>query len=115
MSESKLESKFLKLWQELAPDLELTREQQLIFKRRFRFDFVQPESLVAIEIQGGTWSKGAHSSGAGIQRDCEKANLVQFAGYDIFCYTGRMITKENVYELINYCRHKIANDKAYGS
>ena len=111
MSESKLESKFLKLWQELAPDLELKREQQLISKRRFRFDFYQPDSLVAIEIQGGTWRKGAHSTGAGIQRDCEKANLVQFAGYDIFCYTGRMITKENVHELIEYCRAKAANNQ----
>jgi hypothetical protein len=55
------------------------KEQKLVPGRRYRWDFVCLD--VAIECQGGTWIKGAHSTGTGIQRDCDKLFEVVALGY----------------------------------
>lgn len=89
--ESAIESKFkiqLKAYQ-----IDFEQEVKLIPDRRFSFDFVLKSTPVAIEIQGGTWSKGksGHNSGSGIRRDCEKSNLAQMYGYTIFKFTSDMV------------------------
>lgn len=70
------------------------REVALITGRKFRWDFVWrwPEYPgLAVEVQGGTWKKGAHSSGRGIERDCEKACLAALAGYRTMFFTTDMV------------------------
>lgn len=57
------------------------REAVLIAGRRFRWDFAWRAHKVCAEVQGGIWGKGAHSSGLGLLRDYEKANLAALAGY----------------------------------
>lgn len=89
--ESTIESKFkvqLKAYQ-----IDFEQEVKLIPGRRFSFDFVLKNAPIAIEIQGGTWSRGksGHNSGAGIKRDCEKSNLAQMHGYIIFKFTSDMV------------------------
>ncbi len=70
------------------------REVALIPGRRFKFDYVLPQHKIAIEIQGGTWSKRpmGHNTGSGIKRDCEKSNLVQKYGYRLLKFTSDMVT-----------------------
>lgn len=53
MSESPLEQKFMNLWLEYWPELDLYREYQVSKARRYRADFCCPKSRVVIEIQGG--------------------------------------------------------------
>ena len=43
--------------------IEFEREQMLIPGRKFRFDFVLPQSCLIVECEGGTWSGGRHTSG----------------------------------------------------
>jgi hypothetical protein len=43
-----------------------------------------PERKLAIEVQGGIWTGGAHARGAGIERDMEKHNLCVIAGWRLF-------------------------------
>jgi len=62
--------------------------------RRFRWDYAPPEVRVLIEIQGGTWQIGGHSSGKGIQRDCEKRSLATAHGWQQFSLTGEMINHQ---------------------
>ncbi len=64
---------------------------QIIPGRKFRWDFCWPEHHLAVEIQGGTWSGGAHSRGWGIERDCEKHNLAVLAGWRTLLFTGSMV------------------------
>ena len=59
--------------------------------RKWRLDFAFPGHLLAVEVQGGTWIKGAHSSGAGIERDCEKAAHLAIAGWRLIPVTGGQI------------------------
>jgi len=69
------------------------RELMLIPGRRFRWDFVVPMAGLAIEVNGGTWmgGRGGHSSGSGIQRDYEKANLATEYGWAVILLSGDMV------------------------
>jgi len=91
---SKLELEFENLWDQLFPDIDLEVEKKLIPDRRFRFDYVNFESKVAVEINGQIWSKGGHSSGGGLNRDYEKLNLAQSLGYIVFQLSAEMITSQ---------------------
>ncbi len=63
-------------------------EYKFLEDRRFRFDFAYPEYRLAIEVQGGIWRKGGHSSAKGIMRDCEKYNLAQLNGWTLLLFTA---------------------------
>lgn len=64
--------------------------------RQWRFDFAWPESLVAVEIQGGTWvahgSAGYHGSGRGIEQDAEKLNAAVAIGWRVALVTTKMVS-----------------------
>lgn len=70
-----------------------TRELVAIPGRRFRFDFAWPDYRLLVEVQGGTFSRGAsgHSSGMGINRDCEKNNLAVLAGWRLLAFDTKQI------------------------
>ena len=73
-----------------ALQIEFKREQKLIPGRRFRFDFLVGESLIA-EVEGGTWRGGRHTTGAGFQKDCEKYNLAVELGFRVLRFTSNMV------------------------
>ncbi len=74
------------------------REVCLIPGRKWRWDFVLGD--VAIEIQGNTWGKGAHSTGKGIRRDCEKVNAATCAGYRVLLFTTEMVESGEAIDLL---------------
>lgn len=59
--------------------------------RRWRFDFAWPSRLVAVEIDGGIWTQGRHSRGAGVEADCEKYCEAAIRGWRILRFTPRMV------------------------
>jgi hypothetical protein len=68
------------------------REYLAIPGRRFRFDFGWPLPVgVLVEVQGAVFVKGAHSTGTGITRDCEKASLAAVHGYRLLPVTAQHI------------------------
>tara|TARA_R100001480_G_scaffold62534_5_gene74820 strand:+ start:451 stop:780 length:330 start_codon:yes stop_codon:yes gene_type:complete len=69
------------------------REQMLIPGRRFRFDFLVSGTNLIIEVEGGTWSGGRHTTGAGFKSDCWKYNKALELGYRVLRYTTDMVTK----------------------
>lgn len=90
---SELERAFHTRWQQLAPPgaPQPTCNYQFTEKRKFRIDWAWPPYKVGIELQGGTWSGGAHVRGAGYRRDCEKLNLAQGLGWTLFWVTAGML------------------------
>lgn len=76
-----------------AAHIEFEREYRPWKARRFRFDFYIkiPMDEILIEVQGGIWRKGAHSSGIGISRDCEKFCLAAIWGYLVMPVTPDQI------------------------
>ena len=70
------------------------REYQAIAGRKFRFDFAWPLpswDALLVEVQGGIWKPGGHSTGKGITRDCEKLCLATLAGWRCL-----QVTKEHI-------------------
>ena len=59
------------------------RELKFHPTRRWRFDFAWPDQMVAVEIQGGVWSGGAHGRGSGITRNYEKYNAAAVRGWRV--------------------------------
>lgn len=55
--------------------------------RRFRFDYCWHAYGVAVEVQGGVWSRGKHGRGSGIIKDYEKLNLAQIEGWIVLQVT----------------------------
>ena len=55
--------------------------------RRCRFYYAWPGYMVAIEIEGGVWTRGRHTRAAGYRKDCEKYNRAQLIGWTVLRYT----------------------------
>lgn len=68
--------------------------------RRFRWDFAWPANGVVLEVQGNVWTKGAHSSGRGITRDCEKLNAATLHGWRPLAVTSNMVKDGSALKLI---------------
>lgn len=68
-------------------------ETEVVFAppRKFRADYLFRAAKVIVEQNGGIWTKGGHSSGRGILRDYEKANLAQREGFKYFSYTPQQL------------------------
>lgn len=49
--------------------------------RRWRSDFALPSAKILIEIDGGVWSRGRHTRGAGFIEDQIKHNSAAIMGY----------------------------------
>lgn len=64
------------------------REFRAIPGRRYRWDVAFVAEKVLIEINGGTWVKGGHSSGTGIKRDYAKSNIATLQGWRQFTFDG---------------------------
>lgn len=55
--------------------------------RKWRADFAIPSKLLLIEIDGGIFSGGRHTRGAGFLADCEKLNAAAMLGYRVLRYS----------------------------
>jgi very-short-patch-repair endonuclease len=66
-------------------------QYELSDKRKFRWDFAWPERLLLVEVNGGTWTQGAHGRGTGIRRDYEKANFAVLHGWRQLSFTSDQI------------------------
>jgi len=55
--------------------------------RKWRFDYANPIQKIAIEVEGGAWTNGRHTRGAGFIKDIEKYNAATRQGWRIFRYT----------------------------
>lgn len=55
--------------------------------RKFRIDVAVVSVKLAIEVNGGVWSSGRHTRGAGYLRDMEKLNLLTEMGWRTLQYS----------------------------
>jgi hypothetical protein len=72
------------------------REHQAFafLRRRWRFDLAWPDRMIALEIDGGVYTLGRHTRGAGFEGDCRKMNAAAAAGWTVFHVTPQMVEKE---------------------
>lgn len=100
------ENKFFFTWNSLNGP-ELVREHQFIGNRKWRFDFANIQTRIAIEIEGGTWSGGRHTRGSGYAKDCEKYNAATALGWRVFRLTSDMINTKNITAIIETINNEL--------
>jgi very-short-patch-repair endonuclease len=87
---SDLERAFDTLWLQLdGPPL--FAEYHFAPGRDWRFDRCHPYARIAVEIDGGTWSGGRHTRGAGFRDDCIKLNAAASRGWLVYRLTSDML------------------------
>lgn len=59
------------------------REHRFHPVRRWRFDYAWLVEKVALEVEGGVWTGGRHTRGAGFLGDMEKYNAATVAGWRV--------------------------------
>ena len=60
-------------------------------ERKWKVDFAFPMHHLAVEIEGGTWTAGRHSRGAGYEKDLEKYNRLTLMGWRLLRFTTQMV------------------------
>jgi hypothetical protein len=68
--------------------------------RRWRFDWAWPDRILALEIDGGVWTGGRHTRGAGFIRDQEKRNEAVLRGWAVLHCTPKDMTSGAVFVLL---------------
>ena len=91
---SSLERQFLAIWKAFGMPMvgvEPVEQHRFHESRNWRFDFAWPVEKIAVELEGGVWSrrKMAHNTGAGIQRDIAKHNAAALCGWTVLRYTAK--------------------------
>lgn len=60
-------------------------------QRKWRFDFAWMKEKIAVEIEGGVWSRGRHVQPAGYEADREKYGTALAQGWKVLSVTTRMV------------------------
>lgn len=71
------------------------REYHFHGSRRWRFDFAWPDRRLALEIEGGQFTKGRHNRSIGMEGDCRKYNSAMLLGWRVLrCPTSMVKSGE---------------------
>lgn len=68
--------------------------------RKWMFDYAWPEYRVALEVEGGVWTKGRHTSGSGFMGDMEKYNAAACLGWRLIRVVPTDLIKIKTVDLI---------------
>ena len=69
-------------------------------KRRWRFDYAWPERMIALEVEGGVWTGGRHTRGAGFVKDMEKYNRAAVLGWRLLRVTPDKLVSFGTFEML---------------
>lgn len=72
--------------------------------RKWRFDVAMPDLMIAVEVEGGGWSGGRHTTGAGFAKDLEKYDAAHRLGWTVYRCSPDMVRKGVAIETIAILR-----------
>jgi very-short-patch-repair endonuclease len=85
---------------EICKEFTWTREWKPFLDRKNKIDFAYLRLKIAIEVEGGTWSGGRHTRGAGFENDCRKYNRLTLEGWRVFRFTADMVNSGEAIQVI---------------
>jgi hypothetical protein len=77
-------------------------EYKFFAKRKWRIDYAWPNNYLAVEIEGGVYSRGRHIRPTGFINDMEKYNCLILCGWKLLRFTPKNINYELIRMAINY-------------
>lgn len=80
--------------------LDVEKEFRFHPVRKWRFDYAIPVIKMAIEVEGGVWTGGRHTSSRGFLGDMEKYNEAALAGWCLVRTTPDHLLSKETLELI---------------
>lgn len=83
-------------------DLKQDCEKEFRFHpvRKWRFDYALPEHKIALEVEGGVWTGGRHTSSVGFLNDMEKYNTATLMGWRVFRTTPEDLYKKKTLDML---------------
>jgi len=79
---------------------EPVREYKFHPTRKWRIDLAWPEEKLAVEIEGGVWSKGRHIRPKGFLGDLKKYNTLTILGWALLRITPQQVRTGEALTLI---------------
>lgn len=68
--------------------------------RKWRFDYAIPEHKIALEVEGGVWTGGRHTSSVGFLNDMEKYNTATLMGWRVLRTTPEDLYKRKTLDML---------------
>jgi very-short-patch-repair endonuclease len=69
--------------------------------RKWRFDWAFVAQKLAVEVEGGIWTGGRHSRGAGFEKDLEKYAEAMVLGWRVLRVTPKQIADGRALTLVD--------------
>jgi hypothetical protein len=79
---------------------EPVQEYQFALPRKWAFDLAWPEHLLAVEIEGGVWTRGRHVRGKGFLADIEKYDEAVIRGWRLLRATPQQVNSGEMFALV---------------
>jgi len=77
----------------------------------WRFDFAWPDIKLAVEVEGGAWTRGRHTRGKGFVGDMEKYNYAAVCGWTLLRFATNHLTNGYAIQMIErMIKEKLRND-----
>lgn len=78
------------------------REWAFHWQRQWKVDYCWPDAdlMLALEIEGGVWTRGGHTRGSGFVDDMEKYNALCCEGYRLLRIQPRQMTETKTVDLV---------------
>lgn len=89
--------------------LDCIKEHKFHPVRRWRFDYAIPIAKIAIEVEGGVWTGGRHTSPKGFLNDIEKYNTATIMGWRLLRTTPDRLCSNETLQMV---RDIIAGDQS---
>lgn len=75
-------------------------EHRFHHTRKWRIDYAWPDEKVALEVEGGVWTRGRHTRGSGYVKDMEKYNEVALHGFVLVRVVPDDLLTEDTLDLV---------------
>lgn len=77
-----------------------TPEVRFAPPRRWRFDYGFPDAMIALEVEGGAYTRGRHVRGMGFVADMEKYSEAAVRGWCVIRVTPQQLATLSTIELL---------------
>lgn len=78
--------------------------------RKWRFDYALPEYKIALEVEGGVWIGGRHTSSQGFIKDMEKYNTAALMGWRVLRCLPKELNTMRTIDMIRDCMNNRTTD-----